>query len=180
MAFSSGLTEAGIFDLKEGMLLTINDLQQDKDLQRLEQPQVWAQSYLYVWNSRRSSNLCLSTHTLCQHEKPLPVRHHLSITPFVLSSFVVGLWGVQRHAATLQHADRSAGARVFGVQGRRKPSTTNGKHTSLHPSNYSFCHGTAEKWQRSRRRLESRSTAWFKNGSSAMPRFLTPHERDSH
>lgn len=65
-------------------------------------------------------------------------------------------------------------ARLHGRGGRgagqRKPST-NGKHTSLHRSNCSFYH-SREKWQASRRWLASRSEAWFKNGSSAAPRFL--------
>lgn len=55
-------------------------------------------------------------------------------------------------------------------EGHRKPSP-NGKHTSLHRSNCSFYH-SREWWQASRRCLASRSEAWFKNGSSAAPRFL--------
>lgn len=55
--------------------------------------------------------------------------------------------------------------------GQRKPST-NGKHTSLHRSNRSFYH-SRERWQESRGWLASRNEAWFKNGSSAVLRFLT-------
>lgn len=54
--------------------------------------------------------------------------------------------------------------------GQRKPST-NGKHTSLPRSNCSFYY-SRERWQASRRWLASRSEAWFKNRSSAVPQFL--------